>query len=234
MIKITKIEEKIHEFDDPYWFSPLFWNFKNSYHFDTITDQNQVSEFRNGRLLRLPHLIPQHIPFRNGRLSASLRLGPRHIPLRNGRLLRQPCRLRPRENERVGTSSVPPSPHTSIAHAQRLFSLSLGDYAKTRVFLKSFDLKIGSLIVYIHVCIVFSFANLLWCFCFCVFLVHCNIALKTARRKTLRQKDEAVEEKFAIECKVHTVQGIPQIYVGGRRKWRWRWLQFDDFRGLNY
>lgn len=28
IIKITKIEEKIHEFDHPYWFSPLFWNFK--------------------------------------------------------------------------------------------------------------------------------------------------------------------------------------------------------------
>jgi len=30
---------------------------------------------------------------------------------------------------------VPPSPHTSVAHAQTLFSLSLGSYVKTRVFL---------------------------------------------------------------------------------------------------
>jgi hypothetical protein len=50
---------------------------------------------------------------------------------------------------------VPPSPHTSVAHAPRLFSLSLGSYAKTRVFLKSFDLKIG-LFDCVHSC-VYSF-----------------------------------------------------------------------------
>ncbi len=50
---------------------------------------------------------------------------------------------------------MPPSPYTSIARAQTLFSLSLASYAKTRVFLKSFDLKIG-LFDFVRSC-VFSF-----------------------------------------------------------------------------